>query len=157
SGRSPRSGIARRCCPRRAGQTAQCGSSLPPKTVAGWRGGSPLRLALPVPSPARISFPSALLQWLRWARNPPYLNPPLLSHRRCCRPVEGPGAVHELRPARCELDPPTHAALGRTTKPLRCSSAAASELSIGISSVDQTSTRETPARPAAPVPARRSS
>src|SRR5438477_8672503 len=43
------------------------------------------------------------------------------------------------------------------TKPLRCSSAAASELSIGILSVDQTSTREMPARPAAPVPARRSS
>src|ERR1700726_2216466 len=35
---------------------------------------------LPVPSPARISVPSSLLQWLRWARNPPFLNPPVLSH-----------------------------------------------------------------------------
>src|SRR5262249_24971883 len=30
------------------------------------------------------------------------------------RVVEGLGAVHELRPARCELDHPTHAALART-------------------------------------------
>src|SRR5262249_16506759 len=29
------------------------------------------------------------------------------------RVVEGLGAVHELRPARCELDHPTHAALAR--------------------------------------------
>src|SRR5439155_9727147 len=41
SARSPRAGTARRCCPRRASRTAQCGSSPPPKTAAGWRGGSP--------------------------------------------------------------------------------------------------------------------
>src|SRR5437660_9275477 len=29
------------------------------------------------------------------------------------RVVEGLGAVHELRPARCELDHPTHAAVAR--------------------------------------------
>src|SRR5271156_1624433 len=32
--------------------------------------------------PAWISVPSSLLQWLRWAKNPPYLNLPFLSHRR---------------------------------------------------------------------------
>jgi hypothetical protein len=50
--------------------------------AAEWRDGSPSQLALAAPYPARISVPSALLQWLRWARNPPFLNSPDLSHRR---------------------------------------------------------------------------
>src|SRR4051794_35091450 len=46
--------------------------------------------ALPVPSPARISVPSALLQWLRWARNPCNL---------ASRPTDiGDGAVAGERP-----------------------------------------------------------
>src|SRR5262249_11448147 len=40
-----------------------------------------LRSTPPVLSSARISVPSALLQWLRCARNPPFLNLPILYHR----------------------------------------------------------------------------
>jgi hypothetical protein len=58
SGRSLRGGTARRCCPRREGLTARCGSSPPPKTAVGGRGGSPSQPVPPVPSPARISVPS---------------------------------------------------------------------------------------------------
>src|SRR5262249_22241276 len=52
SQRSLRGGTARRCCPRRAGQTAQSGSSPLPKTAGGERGGSPSQPALPVAYPA---------------------------------------------------------------------------------------------------------
>src|SRR5215472_7297265 len=81
-GESPRGGTARRYCPRRADPKGRCESSPLRKIAAGSQGGSLSRSALPVPSPARISVPSALLQWLRWARNPPFLNPPFLSHKR---------------------------------------------------------------------------
>ena len=43
SGRFPRAGTVRRCCPRSAIRTGQCGSSPPPKIAAGWRAGSPLQ------------------------------------------------------------------------------------------------------------------
>jgi hypothetical protein len=37
SGRYPRGGTARQCCPPREGRTARCRSSPPPKTAAAWR------------------------------------------------------------------------------------------------------------------------
>jgi hypothetical protein len=73
-------------CLRRGDQTGQCGSSPPPKIAAGWR-----RISLTTCSAGSFTgpdpVPSALLQWLRWARNPPYLNPPFLSHRCWCLTV----------------------------------------------------------------------
>src|SRR6516164_4174509 len=87
-------GTARRCCPRHAGQSAQSGSFPLPKTAAEWRGGSPSQLALPASYPARISVSSSLLQWLRWARNPPFLNSPDLSHGADAGQPRGSGSLY---------------------------------------------------------------
>ena len=81
------------------------------------------------------------------------------------RVVEGLGAVHELRPARCELDHPTHAALARADVIVTDDKALALQLGgrirvvdrhlVGRPDVDARDAR--PPRPAAPVPAMRSS
>src|SRR6516165_5979261 len=79
------------------------------------------------------------------------------------RVVEGLGAVHELLPARCELDHPTHAALARADVIVADDKALALQLGGRIRVVDRhlVGRPDVDARdarpPAAPVPAMRSS
>src|ERR1700720_3915151 len=54
-----------RCSPRRAGPPARYGSFLRPRISAASCGGCPSRSFPPVPSPARISVSSSLLERLR--------------------------------------------------------------------------------------------
>src|SRR5580704_16225764 len=65
SGQSPHGGKALRCSPRRAGPPARYGSFLRPRISAASCGGCPSRSFPPVPSPARISVSSSLLERLR--------------------------------------------------------------------------------------------
>src|SRR3984893_8403276 len=65
SGQSPHGGKTLRCSPRRAGPPARYGSFLRPRISAASCGGCPSRSFAPVPSPARISVSSSLLERLR--------------------------------------------------------------------------------------------